>query len=438
MESIKLRKMREKYSAAEKILLSVLAAIPVFFLFVLIDARAGYDVFDFHPTDLFPPIPIYLADFSLCFSSRLLIGSITRLFSYQLTLPQLYTICGVMNMLALICVSLIGGTLIRKGIEKKSFFVLFVLCMTILNPVVAQQNYPAIGSYDTYWIVLFSVLILLCKTRCFAIFSPFLCFTGMMVHYGFMFSFLPAVAALLLYDAVNAEGKGRRLLSGCSLGVTGISSAFVLFYSFFFSKANITMTGEEFHEYLLSRFKLMGVEEIRLKKMFGDNLFPFNFFEVYFFDKENGLQEILPTTSGKYLETFYNYLKNSVSVEFYLKYAAALLPFIILFSVFWITCAKRNKDIKKLPFIAFAGVQYVFFAACFFSNDLYRWGASMLISQITLLLIMLVKKDKTVAEILDSPVLRSKKIMICALCAGAALVLYFFIFGAHLPRTMDR
>lgn len=433
-----MRKTREKYSAAEKILLSVLSAIPVFFLFVLIDARAGYNVFDFHPADLFPPIPIYLADFTLCFSSRLLIGSITRLFSYQLTLPQLYTICGVMNLTALICVSLIGGTLIRKGIEKKSFFSVFVLCLTVLNPVVAQQNYPAIGSYDTYWIMLFSVLILLCKTRCFAIFAPFLCFTGMMVHYGFLFSFLPAIAAVLLYDTIHAEEKGKRLLSGCSLGVTGASSAFVLFYSFFFSGANITMTGEEFHAYLLSRLKLMGVEEIRLRKMFGDNLFPFNFFEVYFFDKGNGAQEVLPTTSGKYLETFYDYLENSFSVGFYLKYAAALLPLIVLFSVFWIACAKREKGIKKLPFIAFAGVQAVFFAACVFSNDLYRWGASMLISQISLLLVMLVKKDETVEGVLDSPFLRSKKFMICALCAGAALVVYYFIFGAHLPRTMDR
>ncbi len=425
-------------SRAKKAGMTAAFAVPVFFLFVFLDARAGFNVLDFRPTMLFPPIPVYLADFSLCFSSRLLIGSITKLFSYQLTLPQLYTICCTMNVLALICVSLLCGAALRRIAEKKNPLLFFVLWLIVFDPVVAQECYPSIGCYDTYWIVLFSVLMLACDTSVFAVLAPFLCFAGMMVHYGFLFSFLPAVAALLFYDMLCSTKKSKRILSGCSLALTGGSSAFVLIYSFFFSKSHLTMTGEEFHSYLLSRLKLMGVEEIRLKKMFGDNLFPFNFFEVYFFDAESGTGKLDAMDAGRYLEIFYDHIKQNTSVGYYLKYAAAVLPFVLLFTVFWIACAKKAQGKGKLPFIAFAGIQTAFFAACLFSTDIYRWSASLLISQVSVLLAMIVKKDKTTEKVMSSPVFKNKKLILLFIAAGMAFAVYLFIFGAHLPRTADR
>lgn len=422
---------------AGRVSLTVLLAVPVFFLFVYLNSRAGYEVFNYRPYNLFPPIPVYLADYSLCFSSRLLIGSVTKLFSYHITLGQIYDICVTMNIVALAVVSLITGALLRRGIEARSFFVLFLTLLFVMDPVVPQENYPAIGSYDTYWLVLFAVLLVLCRTYGFAVAAPFFCFTGMLVHYGFLFTFLPCIAALLVYDLFNAEKKGKRVLSGVSLGVTGVSSGAILIWSFFFQNKHLKMTGPEFHEYMLSRLVLTFGEKGKLQRLFGANLFPYDFFEIYFFSNRDGA-ELKPITPDRFLEIFHNYLKEMTSAEYYLKYAAMLLPFFFILAVFWLVCAKKAKGAKKLPFICFAGIESVFFAACVFSTDLYRYGAAAMIAQVALMTGMFVKKDGTFRSLLDAPLFRKKWFIALALLAGAAYIALLLKFGVHLPRTPDR
>lgn len=418
-------------------LFAVLLAVPVFFVLVFLDSRAGYAVLDYRPYNLFPPIPLYLADYSLCFSSRLLIGTLTKLFTFQLTLNQLYDICVTMNILALAIVSLITGALILKGIRAKSSFALFVSLLFMLNPVVAQENYPAIGSYDTYWLVLFAVMLLLCDTYGLAITAPFLCFVGMLIHYGFLFSFLPCIIALLVYDFANAGKKSKRIVSGVSALVTGLSSSALLIFTFVFQNKGLKMTGPEFHEYLLSRLKLTGVEEIRLRRLFGDNLFPYDFFEIYFFNNRDTSAQI-DMKPGRFLELFRGYIQDTTSAEYYLKYALLLLPFMLIFALFWIVCAKKAAGFKKFPFICFAGIELFLFAACLFSTDVYRWGAAMMISQISLLLAMFVKKDPVTEELLRSPFFKKKWVIAVMLLLVIAISAGYFSIGVHLPRTLDK
>lgn len=429
---------RQRFSGkAYDILFTVLLAVPVFFVFVLLDSRSGYAVLDYRPADLFPPIPLYLADYSLCFSSRLLIGSLTKLFTYQLTLDQLYDVCVTMNILALVIVSLLCGAVLLKGIKAKSGFALFVSLLFILNPVVSQENYPAIGSYDTYWLVLFAVMLLLFDTYGLAVTAPFLCFTGMLIHYGFLFAFLPCIIALLVYDFVNAEKKSKRIISGISAVVTGLSSSALLIFTFVFQNKGLKMTGPEFHEYLLSRLKLTGVEEIHLRRLFGDNLFPYDFFEIYFFNNRDDSAQI-DMKPGRFLELFRGYIQDTTSVEYYVKYALLLLPFIFIFAFFWCVCIKKAKGLKKIPFVCFAGIELFLFAACMFSTDVYRWGAAAMISQMSLLLAMFIKKDPVASELLCSPFFKKKWVIALMLLIVIAVSIGYFKIGIHLPRTVDR
>ena len=105
--------------------MTVLFAVPVFFVFVLTARIGGYDLLDLHPANVLPPIPVYLADFRLTVTTKLLIGSIVHLFTDTVSLQQMYVICSIANIVAVAALSLFFGALLTEGIKKRSFAVLF-------------------------------------------------------------------------------------------------------------------------------------------------------------------------------------------------------------------------------------------------------------------------------------------------------------------------
>ena len=272
------------HSSLRKTCVTILLAAPVFFVFVSVAKNGGYHVLDWHRTDIIPPIPIYLGDFSLVFSSRLLLGSITKLFSEQLTLMQLNAICGIVVLISLIALSLLCGAVLRKGLINRNIPLVFITILFIFNPLIAQENFPVYGSYDTYWLILVVVMLFLSKYGCIYMVAPVLCFVATLVHYGFIVSFFPAVLAALMYTWFCGQQKKERPLAAASFWGAGFACAGLLFYSLFIANNHLSMDMEEFHEYLLSRLKLSGVEEIRLKNIFGERLLPFDFFVAHILD----------------------------------------------------------------------------------------------------------------------------------------------------------
>ena len=98
----------------------ILYAVPVFFVFVLTARIGGYDLLDLHPKNVLPPIPVYLADFRLTVTTKLLIGSIVHLFTDTVSLRQMYVICSIANIVAVAALSLFFGALLTEGIKKEA------------------------------------------------------------------------------------------------------------------------------------------------------------------------------------------------------------------------------------------------------------------------------------------------------------------------------
>lgn len=419
-------------SLLKRTIVTILLAVPVFFIFVLMAKNGGYYVLDWHRTDIMPPIPIYLGDFSLVFSSRLLLGSVTKLFSEQLTMAQLYSICGIAVLVSLIILSVLCGAVLRKGIENRNFVLIFVTVLLIANPLVAQENFPVYGSYDTYWLILFVVMLFLSRFGCFNMAAPVICLVAVLVHYGFLVSFFPAVLAVLLYGWFCGKKKKDRTLAAVSFWISGFACAGLLFYVLFIANNHLSMDMEEFHEYLLSRLKLSGVEEIRLKNIFGERLLPFDFFEGYFFG--NFVDQGTGTNISLLAEAMFSILHN-VSVKTYVGYLTAALPLLLMFAVLWATCAKRKKGKEKLPFIVFILIQMFMLVGVIISTDLWRWTSAAMISQFGLLYYVgSVKNDETVNEVLSSAVLKKKWLIAIAVVVGGLYICYLWQFGKHLPK----
>lgn len=415
----------------------MLFAIPIFIIYTYTAKIGGYDLLTLHPDNVLPPIPIYLADYSLTFTTKLLIGSITGLFTDKITLDQMYTVCGIANIVAVALLALLGAALLRQGMEKKKYSVIFIFSLFVLDPMIPQEYYPAIGGYNTFWTMLFVILIFMCTTRVFQFAVPFFCMIGMLVHDGFVFSFLPAVMALLVYDFCHSETKREKMLNAASFTVTGGMSMFLLLYSSFFQNRHLKMTADEFHSYMLSRFDISFGERKMLEKVSGPNLFPYSFFELYFFDRFSDAENASDMSFMTHLSQLHGYILDTLSVKFYLSYLAAFLPFCILFAVLWGLCAKKSTGVKKIPFIFFSCIQFVVFPVGIISTDFHRWIPAAIISQIALLFAMLVKNDNTVSDVLSSAFIKRKCFLFPVIVCTAAYLIFLALFSRELPMMDD-
>ncbi len=421
----------------KNVLLDLLIAIPVFFLFVFELRIGGYDLLTLHPEDLLPPIPVYLADYSLTFTTKLLIGSVTGLFFDKITLEQMFEICGIANIIAVGVLALFFAALLRITVEKKQYPALFIAFFFILDPMIPQEYYPSIGGYNTYWTVLFVLLIFLYSSRGYYLLAPVLCVIGMLVHDGFLLSFLPVVMVLLVYDLCHADSVGKKTAGAVSFGLTGASCVSLFVYSSFFQNDHLKMTGDEFYEYMLSRFDLTVVQKWQLEQINGSRVFPFSFFETYFFDKYSNPGNEGSMSLGTYLSLFHDYLGKTLSPDFYLRYLVSFLPFAVLFAVLWGVCAKKSRGIRKLPFIFFACIEAVILPLGIISTDFHRWIPAAIISQAALVYAMIKKEDETFSEVLSSPILKKKPFIALMIVAACVCITGLALFCIDLPMMDD-
>ena len=417
-----------------KISLTIVLSAFVFFVFVFVALRSGFHILDWHRIDQLPAIPVYLGDFSLVFASKLLLGSITKLFSEQLTLMQLTAICGAAVFTSLAALSLLLGAVLREGLERRNLPLVFVVMLLIFNPVISLGDFRIYGSYDTYWLLIFIVLTFLSCHRGFYYITPVLCFLGTLVHFGFMVTYLPAVLAMVLYCHFHETGRTRRRLAAAVFWGTAAVCVSLTFYSLFIANHHLSMNRPEFHEYLLSRLNLTGVEEIRLKARSNGELFPFEFYEGYFYGT---LESDTATTGfGLLIEKMLEPLQKAPK-GIYAGYLTVSLPVLFLFDLLWAACAKRKKGKDRIPFVFFILIQAVMAVGVCISTDLWRWTRAAMISQVGLLFFSaIVKKDETVNDILSAALLKKWWIAAPAVAAGIVYVVFTMRFAQYLP-TID-
>ncbi len=417
--------------------LDLLIAIPIFVFFVFAVKIGGYDLLTLRPRLLIPPIPVYLADYSLTFTTKLLIGSVTRLFAEKITLEQMYAVCSVANIAAVGALSLFGAAILRSAIELKQYAAVILCSFFALNAMLPLEYYPSFGSYNTYWTILFVFLIFLCGGKAFYLLAPIICVVGMLVHDGFFFAFLPAVMAIIVYDHCSAQNGKQKKLSAASFLVTGAASGALLIYSSFFQNKYLNMTAEEFHAYMISRFDISFGEQKILERNFGPSLFPFSFFETYFFDQFSDAASKAPMTPFGYIAAARAYLSGRVSSGFYLRYLAVFLPFVLMFAVLWGLCAKKSSGIKKVPFILFALIPFSILPLVVVSTDFHRWIPAVMISQFSLVFAMLKKKDAAFSEVMSSPLLKKKIFAVLMIAAAGICIAALTLYCRDLPMIDD-
>ena len=411
-------------------------SLPLFFLFsflclFLFAKIGGYDVFDITGDKNEAATFLYLLDFRVGFTTRLLIGAVLGLFTDRITPTLIFQVSGYSILVSFLLHALLGGMVLRKSIAKREYLVSLFTLVFLLHSLTSLQNIRIKGCLDTYIYILF-LLWLFFFDRYASVFSaPVLCVICMLIHYSYLFSFMPPVLALVFYGIFFSEKRGKRICCGVSFAVGAAAVIGLFLYFVLFANDHLKMTRDELYPYLESKYALTAMEEIHMRRIWNGELFFHDYIDIYLFniDMDTGMLGNSDSALG--------FLRNGVgsylSPSLYLKYAAVFFPLFTAFAALWIACMKKMGGAKKLPYIVFVGMPVTLLPACYMSTDVWRWVSASIISQLCVLFALYRVGDKALLAVIHSEKMQKTPVKIVLCVLFAAYIVYALWFGVDLP-----
>lgn len=419
--------------AAKKHSLPVFILI-AFFGFWFTALIGGYNLFHLTTEMQFTFYQFYLCDFSAGFCSRVIVGAITGLFLDKVSVPQMTAIANGAVIVSFVLFALVIGPVLRKGLREKAFLPVLLAVVLLFEPVIVQSNYMFLGTLDVYVLICFLVILCAYGTPVFYVAAPLFSWLALMVHYHYLFSFFPAVAALFVYSIFLGREKKTRSAGLASFGVTAASTCSLFVYLVFFAKSYLKCTADEFYERMVARFDVFPAMRIGLEKIMDGNVLFRDYFDYNIFGYYNGTYYY---GSGSSFIDFLRRDRISRTIpSLYSKYFAYTLPVFIAFILIWIVCASRQKGSRRLPYIAFACIPLALFPELFISSDVPRWMSATLTCQFAVLFAVYRQGDTAVREILrgsDEKTFVRK--FVCVLCAAVYIAVMMYI-GRDMPMFL--
>lgn len=185
-------------------------------------------------------------DYSMGFGSRLLIGSIYRLFyGDYLDNTVAYKYVAVGTGITILVLAITLGRLIRVGIQKVPDYkhvIIGAAVIYVASPwsVAYTWNWQNLGRFDVY-MLLVGTLAVLAALQVKNIYVKYVLLTllgvtGLAIHQGFAFLFYPMILIVMCYDAFfDNKVHGKNLLLAV---VSGLINVAVAVYFQFFSYIN--------------------------------------------------------------------------------------------------------------------------------------------------------------------------------------------------------
>ncbi len=332
----------------------------------------------------------YIGDFSIGVCSRMMIGQILSLFKDSFTQEWVSSFVMISIFVMFFFAAVFIGSTLAKA-EQKTAKALFIFSFMLCIYPVSFNSFLNInfGFLETFMIMLFIITAFAGESRIFSYLTPFIIFTGIMIHESFMFSFMCPILAIVAYYATVKHKKS--VFTSPVFIISAVSAVGTAVYSVFFSRMTLKMTEQQMLSYLaekgncdisgvsgyLEGFLYYSDVKGELGKSHADNIF-----EVF--------KYLVEITKGE---------TNGIQIT----QTLAAIPFIIMIFVLWGICIKKTEGFtKKIPYILFMLTpipQMV--AATLISMDYARFFASLIISQVFYLFVCAKQKDLVVTQFLE-------------------------------------
>ncbi len=314
----------------------------------------------------------YLLTYEFGFNPQSMIGSIISLFTDKITSRLIYAIASVSFLILAIQISLVLGVIIRQSRESvRSSTIIFVVLFLASPLSVTYLLGMHTERLDVYWIFITLLALVLLKKPVLRWTVPALCAVAVSLHQGYMSTYMPALAILMLYEVY----KNKYSLK--SIAVFGISclSMIALFMFFQFVPSSFPFDNAvDFAKYLSGKTDFSASVPMLHVGFFA----PFK--EWYF-------EYVLPFTA-------------SYALPLGAAFLAFSLPLIIIFLSVW-KLSIKNAENKFLIFIFIlcAAAPLAFVPAGIIANDWDRYWAAAINNQFIFIFYFIYSKEEAVVKV---------------------------------------
>ncbi len=360
-------------------------------IFVVLAVQAIMNMYPYFGVGEFTRL-YYLIDFSMGKTSRLLVGSIVKLFNSDPSPEWIAGFSIVVLFAVLLLSSIVIGKVVKATAEenKNSVLVFVAFFVTGIFTFSGFSNY--LGVLDI-WMFLVAMLAVVCagnKYLCWAV--PVLCAVGVMIHNAFVLSYFPVIALFVFYYMVTKKNKAGNI-------IVFVLSLFVTFgltvYITLKGAQNVTVTYDQLFEMLSNRggynYESYGIEGIAFYLLDIPPSYTGYTAEMV---AQASLTERIAMMASQSL--------SGISLGYTIAVCFAGCAIIGAFWAIWIKCiANTDSKIKKFVYLCFMLSVFTIPVSMLVAFDFIRWFQASIISQFMFALLMFAAKDEAFAKATD-------------------------------------
>lgn len=327
----------------------------------------------------------YLIDFSMGKTSRLLVGSIVKLFNADPSPKWIGGFATVVLVMVLLVSSIIIGKVIRSVENNYKPQVLVFTAFFITGIFTFSAFSSFLGVLDI-WMFIASLLAVVCAfNKYLRWLIPVFCAAGVFVHNAFAITYFPLIILVVLYLAVVSEKKGANIaVFVLSCIVTAVLTVFV------------TMKGTD--TVVVNQQQLYDILKNRGGYTYDDHGIGYILFYMLGIPPEYTGGTVDAYAQASLFERFLIMVKYSlkdISLGYTLATVFSGTAVLSVFWVIWIKCI-RNTELKSKKFVYVCFMLSVFAVpvAMLMAADFIRWFQAGIITQFALVMLMFFKKDE--------------------------------------------
>lgn len=314
---------------------------------------------------------IHIFDYRIGFAPRLFIGSIMSLFTDYKSQAFMEDFFGVVFILESLLFAFVAGRIIRKASAETREFTIIFVALFVAVPYSLAVLYPRLLSLDRFLVIFTLLALVVLSKRGFKWLVPTLIAAGLAVYHGFAFTYMPAIALLLIYEVVKNKKSTQSILL-CATGF--VTMAAFSAYFFLFDGLNNYKTVDELIAYAAGKTDLQ--------------------FVGYF---KEVVQSLLLITPSDFYWQLTAPLEGYKDISRELVAMLYLSPLIaVLFSVWRNAIKSTSNKVEKFVFVLCVLAPVARFPMFIMSTNFYRGRTSVIVVQFFLLFYFLYHQNPAV------------------------------------------
>ena len=327
----------------------------------------------------------YLIDYSMGKTSRLLVGSIVKLFNPDPTPEWIAGFCMIVLGFTLLLSAVVIGKVIKCSDSEIKVQTL-VLALFAVTGIFTFSNFSVyLGILDIWMFVVALVALLCLGNKYLQWLVPVLCAVGVFIHNGFAITYFPLIALAAFYLAITKEKKiATSLVFIISCAVAVVATLWVSVKG----AGTAAMTYEQL------------VEALRFRGGYTYTDFGINNIAFYLLDIPPESTGVTPemVAGASALERM-KLMAGVNLADISLTHTISLCIFggavIAAFWAVWVMCMKNTESkVRRFVYLCFMLSVFTIPLGMLVAQDFIRWFQSAIITQFAVAMLMVVTKDE--------------------------------------------